>query len=438
MAEPKLNFSTGNVINPYQPILTSLGSIQGILTEAQNQKKKDEAFLYAMSRDLVQDERAQQQALLAEKNYQENVAARIAQNALSAGTLENQILATANQKAYQDALVKERQTELQLRKNQIAEEKATNDAIAKGLMVSNETVLPDIIKQVPTGKMILETNGVDANKQFANILPTDKEREQIQLGELLKGKTKEEQDAILIPIYLKSEQAKAAGVDKTGVQKIAQGIVGFSEAINPIRIMNEVEKSAKEWNKPEAEKLQEPKANKATKPQDYNQFKSKLLSDIDVANKKAENVSDTVLKQYLKPETKEEIVKGKKKLVSQAEFQEGLTAAGITDPKARIKLGELLNTKIAKQQEEENKIEEIKTKAVVDRLNEKYKMDLTLDNQMKLKDYDRQLSASKDLLSTLKDKAQIAKTMLDVEKAAGEMASVFGRSKEEIMKEYGF
>lgn len=419
-------------------MLTSLGSMQGILTEAQNQKKKDEALLYGMGRDLVQDERAQQQALLAEKNYQENVAARIAQNALSAGTLENQILATANQKAYQDALVKEREAELQLKKNQIAEEKATNDAIAKGLMVSNETVLPDIIKQVPTGKMILETNGVDANKQFANILPTDKEREQIQLGELLKGKTKEEQDAILIPIYLKSEQAKAAGVDKTGVQKIAQGIVGFSEAINPIRIMNEVEKSAKEWNKPEAEKLQEPKANKATKPQDYNQFKSKLLSDIDVANKKAENVSDTVLKQYLKPETKEEIVKGKKKLVSQAEFQEGLTAAGITDPKARIKLGELLNTKIAKQQEEENKIEEIKTKAVVDRLNEKYKMDLTLDNQMKLKDYDRKLSASKDLLSTLKDKAQIAKTMLDVEKAAGEMASVFGRSKEEIMKEYGF
>lgn len=438
MAEPRLNFSAGNVINPYQPMVSSLGSMQSILTEAQNQKKKDEALLYGMGRDLVQDERAQQAALLAEKNYQENVAARIAQNALSAGTLENQILATANQKAYQDALVKNSQAELQLKKNQIAEERATNEALAKGLMVSNETVLPDTTKQVPTGKMILETNGVDINKQFANILPTNEESEKIRLGELLKGKTKKEQDAILTPIYLKSEQAKAAGVDKTGVQKAVEGAKDVVNALDPDTWLLKAGKAIGEWNRPEAEKLLESKKDESIKPQSYNQFKSTLLSDIDVANKKAEKVSDTVLKQYLKPETKEEVVKGKKKLMSQAEFQEGLTAAGITDPKARIKLGELLNTQIAKQQETENKIEEIKTKAVVDRLNEKYKMDLTLDNQMKLKDYDRQLSASKDLLSTLKDKAQIAKTMLDVEKAAGEMASVFGRSKEEIMKEYGF
>ena len=338
-------------------MLTSLGSMQGILTEAQNQKKKDEALLYGMGRDLVQDERAQQQALLAEKNYQENVAARIAQNALSAGTLENQMLATQNAKAHQDR-------EYNLRANQIAEEKKTNDALAKGLMVSTETVLPDTTKQVQTGNTIMTIpEGTDVNKQFAGILPTNEESEKIRLGELLKGKTKEEQDAILKPMYLKSKEAEAAGVNKTKMEQL-QPILDY-KLPNPVvaapflatQAVKGISGGVKEWNRSEADKLLAPKQSEVATPKSYDQFKSTILGDVEKAKGKAKTLETKLLSENTKDEVKTQTVAGVSTPLPMDEYAKSLSVSKLA-PQAQMTALKMHKDKIDKFEDRMAKVNE--------------------------------------------------------------------------------
>ena len=89
-----------------------------------------------MLKTLADQEYRNQQAALAQKNYEEGVAARIAQNALQAGTLENQIMQTANTKSYQDALLK-------LEKDKMAREKQIDADTVKALSFENTKIGED-------------------------------------------------------------------------------------------------------------------------------------------------------------------------------------------------------------------------------------------------------------------------------------------------------
>jgi len=350
-----------------------------------------------MLKMLSDQERAQQASLLAEKNYQENVAARIAQNALSAGTLENQMQATANQKAHQDAI-------LQMQKNEIAKkDKEASDAVI-ALSMPSTTQTQEKTVDVKTGNKIFDASGKDLNKKYEPLLPTPAEVSMLDLGSQLEGKTKEEQDAILTPMYLKSKEAELAGVNKTGVQKAIQGVGNLADAINPRNIIENVASGIQDWNRPESEKLLESKKDESTKPQDFNQFKSTILSDVESAKTKAKTLETKLLSENTKDEVKTQTVAGVKVPLPMDEYAKGLSVSKLA-PQAQM-------TALKVHQENINKFEDRMAKVNEKALEHTYKK---LDAQEKAM-YEIMVAREKAVIDAMTDPAMRALKMQELAK----------------------
>lgn len=306
-----------------------------------------------MLKMLSDQERAQQASLLAEKNYQENVAARIAQNALSAGTLENQMLATANQKAHNDAI-------LQMQKNEIAKkDKEAADAVL-AMSMPDSTKTADKTVDVKTGKKIFDPSAsTDYNEKYKALLPNQKEASMLNLGSQLEGKTKEEQDAILTPMYLKSKEAELAGVNKTKMEQ-AKEILDY-KLTNPTVAVPflgaKIAQSAKEWNRPEAEKLLESKKDESIKPQSYDQFKSTILGDVEKAKGKAKTLETKLLSKNTKDEVKTQTVAGVDVPIPMAEYAKSLSVSNLA-PQAQMTALKMHKDKIDKFEDRMAKVNE--------------------------------------------------------------------------------
>lgn len=375
-----------------------------------------------MLKTLADQEYRNKQAMLAQKNYEEGVAARIAQNALQAGTLENQIMQTANTKAHQDALLK-------LERDKIAREKQADADVVKGLSIDNTKAGEDKEVMVPTGAKILDPTklGTDVNKRYEKLLPTTEEASYMDEAQKLKSMNKEQQDEYFKQKYLASEEAKKAGVDKTGVQKIGESVQPLIDFVDsPLASTAEflggnVVKPILEWNKPESEKLLAGKAKVETAPKTFEQYKAEEQDKILKADVKRETLEKKLLEENSSSEMKKEIQKGKKELLSTQELSKSL--AGL-DPKAQKVILEGQQKLLSKEAE---KVQEVQQKAQEQAWKERTEtLKANLDVE-KARLIEAQKNPIKNALEIQKATAEINKLKLDAAKMKKEGSSIFGK-----------
>ena len=375
-----------------------------------------------MLKVLADQEYKNQQAALAQKNYEEGVAARIAQNALQAGTLENQIMQTANTKAHQDTLLK-------LEQSKIAREKQIDADTVKGLSIDNTKAGEDKEVMVPTGAKILDATklGTDVNKRYEKLLPTTEEASYMNEAQKLKSMNKEQQDEYFKQKYLASEEAKKAGVDKTGVQKAIDSIIPTmqmtsSPLIGKAIIAGDTISSAfTDWNKPESEKLLAGKPKVETAPKTFEQYKAEEQDKILKADVKRETLEKKLLEENSSSEMKKEIQKGKKELLSTQELSKSL--AGL-DPKAQKVILEGQQKLLSKEAE---KVQEVQQKAQEQAWKERTEtLKANLDVE-KARLIEAQKNPIKNALEIQEATAKINKLNLEAAKMKKEGSSWFGK-----------
>lgn len=337
---------SGNMVQApnFQGSISALGSISGMLTDAQNQRAKEDAILYQKQRDITGDERAQQDYLLrqnagalAEKQY--DVTKTAAENA--------QINAEAQQKMTQQQISESGRHNLATEQNQkfglgqaqaienarIARENKTNTDILSGLAMDRTTTTPSTETKVATGNQIFTPTG-DMNTKYDKLLPTEKESKLADEAQMLSTMNKDQKEEYLKKEYLLSSEAKEAGANKTGVQRAVQGLEGAAKALDPDTWLLQAGKSLGEWNKPESEKIGKVKTPEV-QPRTYEQYRDERLSDIAKADTKVKSLADKVLKENSIAEIKTETIEGKKVPISPAAFGQSL-AASTLDPAAKV------------------------------------------------------------------------------------------------------
>ena len=375
-----------------------------------------------MLKVLADQEYRNQQAALAQKNYEEGVAARIAQNALQAGTLENQIMQTANTKAHQDALLK-------LEQSKIAREKQIDADTVKALSFENTKIGEDKEVMVPTGAKILDPTklGTDANKKYEKLLPTTEEASYMDEAQKLKSMNKEQQDEYFKQKFLASEEAKKAGVDKTGVQKIGESVKPIIDFVDsPLASTAEflggnVVAPILNWNKPESEKLLAGKPKAETAPKTFEQYRAEEEDKILKADTKRETLEKKIFEENSSPEMKKEIQKGKKELLSTQELAKSLTGL---DPKAQKVILEGQQKLLVSESEKAQKVQEKAQEQVWKERTETLKANLDVE---KARLIEAQKNPIKNALEIQEATAKINKLNLEAAKMKKEGSSWFGK-----------
>ena len=318
---------------------------------------------------------------------------------------------------------------LNLQLEEKAREKKVDADIVKALSFGNTKTGEDKEVMVPTGDKILDTAklGSDVNKKYEKLLPTVEESSYMDEAQKLKSMNKEQQDDYFKQKYLASEEAKKAGVDKTGVQKIGESVKPIIDFVDsPLTSTAEflggnVVAPILNWNKPESEKLLAGKPKVETAPKTFEQYRAEEEDKILKADTKRETLEKKIFEENSSPEMKKEIQKGKKELLSMQELAKSITGL---DPKAQKVILEGQQKLLVAESEKAQKVQEKAQEQVWKEHTETLKANLDVE---KARLIEAQKNPIKNALEIQEVKAKINKLNLEAAKMKKEGSSWFGK-----------